>query len=651
MRHLPLKKPKHYWLAGGGLVILILIGAGYFYLHQDYQSRSGRIYPGFYLGTYDLSGLDKKAALALISDKIDRFKESGLDFQYENKKINLGPALSAGPDNFAADIFSLDPAENLERVFRAQGDNFGAYLNYRWQKLFRNQRLDFAYQLDEDNLRQILKDSFGAQEIPAVNAGFRLKSAEPLILEIRPERSGKSFDYELALAETRNELSRLASFPITLKSKTEYPKVYQKDLPGLEAKAKTFLDQHELKLSYNDQSWTVAAAEIAAWLMAAPANGDLRLDFDQTQIKSYLENKIALQIDQEAVLPRFSMKGSQLANWQTGADGRKLNLEASVQSIYNNLNSNSNETVVLTVDPVKTDSLSPSNEFNIKEIIGTGHSNFAGSPANRRHNIAVGAAAVNGLLIKPGEEFSLVKTLGAVESSTGYLPELVIKNNRTIPEYGGGLCQIGTTVFRAAIQSGLPITERRNHSYRVSYYEPAGMDAAIYIPKPDVRFLNDTSNYILIQSRIIKNDIYFDFWGVKDGREISISKPTVYNIVKPAPTKIVESPDLKPGEKKCTEKAHNGADAYFDYQVTYPPTASSTESAIKQVRFSSHYVPWQEVCLVGATASSSATTTATSTTPIATSTTSNGTSTNQNNNPVSSSTTINSSTPLTLGTP
>ena len=197
----------------------------------------------------------------------------------------------------------------------------------------------------------------------------------------------------------------------------------------------------------------------------------------------------------------------------------------------------------------------------------------------------------------------MVKILGQIDASTGYVPELVIKNNQTIPEYGGGLCQVGTTIFRSALKSGLPITARQNHSYRVSFYEPAGTDAAVYDPWPDVRFLNDTGNYILIQSRIEKNNIYFDFWGKRDGRIASSTAPIIYNITKPEPAKIIETTTLKPGEKKCTERAHNGADAYFDYKVTYPAGNVLTK------RFKSHYVPWQEVCLVGVTATSTSETT------------------------------------------
>ena len=162
-------------------------------------------------------------------------------------------------------------------------------------------------------------------------------------------------------------------------------------------------------------------------------------------------------------------------------------------------------------------------------------------------------------------------------------------------------------MFRAALAAGLPITMRRNHSYRVGYYEPAGTDATIYDPWPDLRFINDTADYILIQSKIDGDNLSFEFWGTGDGRMAERTEPTIYNIVKPGPAKIIETTDLKPGEKKCAERAHNGADAYFDYKVTY------AGGEIKENRFSSHYVPWQEVCLLGVEKLSAPPATATST--------------------------------------
>jgi vancomycin resistance protein YoaR len=103
----------------------------------------------------------------------------------------------------------------------------------------------------------------------------------------------------------------------------------------------------------------------------------------------------------------------------------------------------------------------------------------------------------------------------------------VIKNNKTEPEFGGGICQVSTTVFRVAINSGLEITARRNHAYPVSYYNPQGMDATVYVPRPDLRFINDTPGYILIQTKIEGTKLTFQFYGTDDGRKIEIIGPKI----------------------------------------------------------------------------------------------------------------------------
>jgi len=140
--------------------------------------------------------------------------------------------------------------------------------------------------------------------------------------------------------------------------------------------------------------------------------------------------------------------------------------------------------------------------------------------------------------------------LGKINKEEGFLPELVIKGNRTIPEYGGGLCQIGTTMFRLALNTGLPITERRPHSYRVSYYEPAGTDATIYNPWPDLKIINDTNHHLLLQTEIKGNELIFKIYGTLDGRIVETTKPELSNITPPGPIQYVETTELLPGEKK-----------------------------------------------------------------------------------------------------
>src|SRR3989338_5585744 len=299
-------------------------------------------------------------------------------------------------------------------------------------------------------------------------------------------------------------------------------------------------------------------------------------------------------IDSPAVDAKFDIKDGKVVEFQASRDGKEIDVDATRRAWEEGLLEHQQQSVEVVVRETKAKiNTAEVNELGIRELLGTGRSNFSGSPKNRRHNIAVGAAAVNGTLIAPGETFSLLKTLGSVDAEHGYLPELVIKGNRTVPEYGGGLCQIGTTVFRAALSSGVPITQRQNHSYRVRYYEPAGTDATIYNPSPDFRFLNDTGSYMLFRARVEGDDAVFELWGTSDGRTATTTSPVIYNIVAPPPTKLIETTDLKPGEKRCTESAHSGADARFMYTVAY------ADGRVVEKEFKSHYRPWQAVCLIG----------------------------------------------------
>jgi vancomycin resistance protein YoaR len=206
---------------------------------------------------------------------------------------------------------------------------------------------------------------------------------------------------------------------------------------------------------------------------------------------------------------------------------------------------------------------------------------------------------LNGLLIAPDETFSLLNALKPFETENGYLPELVIKGDKIQPEIGGGLCQIGTTTFRAAMNSGLPIVSRSNHSLVVSYYnDPAngnpGTDATIYDPAPDFQFKNDTGHYLLFQAEMDETtqNLRFTFWGTSDGRKGSYTPPTVIRWIGVGDPINTETLDLEPGEKKC-QSAHVGADTTFTYSVVRP------DGTVETTGYPSHYRPLPEICLVG----------------------------------------------------
>ncbi len=144
------------------------------------------------------------------------------------------------------------------------------------------------------------------------------------------------------------------------------------------------------------------------------------------------------------------------------------------------------------------------------------------------------------------------------------------------------------------MNTGLKITERQNHSYRVSYYEPpVGMDATIYSPQPDLKFVNGTSNYILIQGSVSGNKITFDFYGTKDGREVETSDPQIYDVTSPPPPVYIDDPSLEPGEEKRIDREHSGAKATFTYKV------KKDGKVLFEQKFNSAYVPWAAKYLRG----------------------------------------------------
>jgi len=597
-------KNKKWAITSLIILAIFLLILFFFFSFQDWKKNyQGKIPTGVTIGHIDLSGKTPAEAKNLIKEKTTEIIDSGITFTYNEKTQTLGATVNAFDVDLAYQTLVFNVEETVNQALNnKQKDN---YLNYLFSKLTKKEKkiIKPIYFLDETRLKSSLAEAFPELIIAPLNSSFSISEATGELITSQ-EKIGKEINYDLVFSDLKNNLDTLSNEPIKLKTRSKYPDVKAADLSSLKKEAQMIAQSNGLLLAfYNSKSniatntWLIKPEQVLGWLGTIRENGQIKLSAKTDEIANYLLTKIAPEIDKEVIQPRFEMNNGKVTSWQAGVDGRKLNIASSTEKISQAILTK--QTIVnLEVEKISSEPLNSEQTLNIKEIIGTGHSNFAGSSVNRVKNIKIGAEAVSGILIAPGEEFSLVKALGDIDAENGYYPELVIKGNKTVSEYGGGLCQIGTTIFRAAIQSGLPITARRNHSYRVSYYEPAGMDAAIYVPEPDVRFINDTGNYILIQYRISGNDIYFDFWGVNDGREVTITDPVIYNIVKPAPTKYIETTELKPGEEKCTESAHNGADTYFDYKVVYPE--NSTTTPVHEKRFTSHYVPWQKVCLIGA---------------------------------------------------
>jgi vancomycin resistance protein YoaR len=592
----------------GLILILILFSFGLLlifgfsiYIEQFYQNR---IMPRVMVGKINIGGLTAPAATEKLRQVTDQTLNQGLTFSFGEQKVTIHNTLQSLDDpDVSTELVEYDITKTVENALAITRSNYPLQKLFTIGKnIFFGSHLSASYKINLDETKRIVSRDMAHIIKPPQNTLLVINNNNTF--SIAPDQDGNSIDWENAQTIINKQLATFNPVMIELRLIPTKADVAFGEATSLSKEITELIESKPMvELLWQDKNWKISWNEITTMIGFIPTDDKkVKLGLQPDLLEKYLDERIKQTINIPAQDAKFEIQNGKVVSFQGGYDGQVINVEETINSLNNNFFQKIYKTNIIVSPDKARVTTKDANELGITEIMGIGKSNFSGSPTNRRHNIKVGADTLNGLLIKPGEEFSLISALGNIDATAGYLQELVIKGNKTVPEYGGGLCQIGTTTFRATLASGLPILERRNHSYRVRYYEPAGTDATIYDPSPDFRFLNDTQHYVLIQTRIEGDELIFEFWGTKDGRSVTQTEPKIYNIVKAPPTTYIETTDLKPGKQKCTESAHAGADAEFTYSVTY------VSGETKQETFKSHYKPWGAVCLVGVETLSASTT-------------------------------------------
>lgn len=326
---------------------------------------------------------------------------------------------------------------------------------------------------------------------------------------------------------------------------------------------------------------------------------------DQTALKQHMEI-LHESYDRDPENALFTMENGRVNAFRVEKNGVHINSEKALREINKQIARVANDpknspTIRIEVTDAITKpkiTLASANTFGIEEKIGEATSNYAGSIPGRIHNVILGASKFNGIIIPKGEIFSFVRTVGDISAATGYAPAYIIKDGKTILGDGGGICQISTTLFRAALDTGLPIIERHAHAYRVHYYEndrKPGFDATVFSPSVDLKVKNDTDAAILIQTSVDKTNqiVTFTMYGKKDNRKIILTDATIWDVVSAPEPKFQDDPTMKRGTQKQVDWAAPGTKSRFHYTVT------KDDTVIQDTDFYSNYRPWQAIFLVG----------------------------------------------------
>ena len=610
------KKSHHrVWivLAISLIALLSAGGVALAYLDSSYQDR---VYPGIEVGKINIGGMHQDELEKFLGEMNDKLASEGIHFTFKSetgeRKYTLYPVIVS--ETSTQELMKIDEHKEAARLIKIGKEGtfpqrLWSYARSSWSQHQAPLKDIFV---DEEGIQNALNEEIKPEVQAPENADILVVSTNPIEVQTVPEKKGIIYDFSSVKSQLVKAWSKLVVPEITIVSRKQDPDITENEVGNRTQEVENVLSAGPIKFAFSqdgqENSWNVKEDTLQKWLgVREYENGSVGLGVKGDIVKKYFELNIIPAVEVQAEDARFQISSDgKVKEFQGSKAGVKLDEETTLTALNTlikaraekdtSVTSTVSVAVVLAEPEIKTGDV---NDLGITSVLGVGVSNFKGSPTNRVLNIKNAIKKLNGILIKPGEEFSAIAYTQPYTLEGGYLPEKVIKGDKIIPEIGGGLCQVGTTLFRMAMNSGLDITERRNHSLVVSYYnDPSnnlpGTDATIYDPSPDFKFKNDTSGYVLIQAtaNTETGELRFTLWGTKDGRKGYYTKPTVLNWISPGAAKVVPSATLKPGQKEC-QHAYPGANTSFTYIREMP-------DGTKQSRvFESHYRALPQICLVG----------------------------------------------------
>jgi vancomycin resistance protein YoaR len=549
---------------------------------------SGRVYPNINVAEVSLSGYKLNDSISVLSVKTE--VPTSLTLTYQDQTFEVAGSNINLSYDFTA---SAKAAYDYTRT-----GNLSIDLIRRIGLFLHPVNLNLIVNLDDSRLIKIVSVISGQISVDPIEPSIALVNNQITINKGAP---GKEVDQETLVSLVKKSFTSNGSSNIEIPVNTIDDSLTQEEADELQTRTQKFISK-SIQMKFEFNTFTLADTDLLNLLdpKSGYKDGAIQDLFQKTSV-SVNRNP---QNPKFVFLPAQTGKNSKVSEFQPALDGVKIDNEKFKDQLITSLDALENSTdklesfdipVIKTSPEVTTDQV---NNLGIKELIGRGTSTYFHSIPGRVHNVVLAASRINGTLVAPGETFSFNQTLGDVTQFTGYQQAYIISNGKTILGDGGGVCQVSTTLFRAILNVGLPIVERAAHAYRVGYYEqdsPPGLDATVYGPEPDLKFKNDTSEYILIEATVDPKNysLVFELYGTSDGRVATISKPVVSNVTPALPTVYQDDPTLPAGTLKQTDFSAAGATVIFNYSV------KRSGEIIFQKTFISNYRPWAAVYLRG----------------------------------------------------
>lgn len=572
-------------------VVVFVIGIQIWY--------AGRIFPGVKVAGVDVSGLSPQEAAQTITEGISYPQQGKIILRdgehiWATSPVELG--LFLDPQTTALNAYQVGRSgwilERLQTQFYTW--YVGQTITPNW---IYDQRISHAF------LTSIAKDI----NSPMVEASLELHGTEVVV---HSGQVGRSVDMPKSLTLIGLQLQTMRDGIIDLMVTESTPVIL--DASKQAELARKILGQ-PLTITMPEPEagkigpWTIDPPILASMLIFERVqendSSQYQVRLNNDMLRAYLTD-IAPSLSRSSQNPRFIFNDDtrELEVIQPAIIGREMDVDNSIKTIQEKLyaGEHSIPLAINYTNPPVIDQ-TRGEEIGVTELVHAETSYFYGSDAARVQNIEAAAAKFHGLLVAPGETFSMANALGDITLDNGYAEALIIVGGQTVKGVGGGVCQVSTTLFRTAFFGGFPIVERHAHAYRVYYYEKvagnrintnlAGLDATVYVPIVDFKFANDTPYWLLMETYVnpSNSSITWKFYSTSDQRQVKWDTTGATNII-PAPKPLYrENPDLPAGKIKQVDWAADGAD------VTVTRTVYRNDSVYLQDTIYTHYEPWQDV--------------------------------------------------------
>ena len=521
-------------------VLAILIDSAVYY---------NKVHAGIGVSGVDLGGQTKDEAVASVTSLVDEARNSPITLTAGNKTWELMP-------DDAGTSMDVEGAVKAAMAVTRE-NNFFSDIGTRWKLYFTKQDLPLAGTVASAKMDSFVARMAKELDILPVNAGLAIENGKIKVIE---GLNGQVVD-QAGLAEQLSALlvtlhSTTVEVPIVVKE----PDVQAEDNQAAQQQAETMISDN-VAVADGDKSWNVTPDEIASYMgfRSEMKNGVSTLVpfMDATKLQPLLD-QIAPDVVKEPVDASFASDGTKA--WVVaGKNGEQLDPEATAQAITAATLEPTDRTVkvvVKTKEPGLT--TEEARAMGIKEVLSSYTTAFS-CPKPRQINVKLATKYATDVLLAPGHEFNFDKQIGPRTASRGWqLAPGIVGPNQLEDVLGGGICQVSTTMFNAAGEAGLKITERRNHSLFISHY-PKGRDATVTGGGKNLRFVNDTDHYIWIRGSSTGVKTTITIYGTDDGRKghVSWSVGDFYNVI-PQSTAKIAYPSLLTGKTTIIDKGQVG---------------------------------------------------------------------------------------------